>query len=81
MDEFFPSSITAVQKASTPVKCGGWNVKYPWRAVPVGKSFTVKLSEIKEGSLRSLAYKTGKRMNARFIVVIHGDVYEVARVA
>lgn len=84
MVEFFPSSDIAVQKAETPVKRGGLNAKYPWRELPVGKSFAVGRNEIKESSLRSLAYKTGRRLGMRFVVVTHSsadyDCYEVARI-
>lgn len=83
MTEFFPSSDMAVKKAETPVKRGGLNAKYPWRTVPVGKSFAVLQGEIKGASLVSLAYKTGKRLGMKFIVVVHGvnEPFEVARVS
>ncbi len=83
MVEFFPSSDRAVAQASSPRKFGGIVAKYPWRTVPVGKSFIVQQGEIKGSSLVSLAYKTGKRLGMKFIVVVHGEdePFEVARVS
>lgn len=83
MVEFFPSSDRAVLKAERPVKRGGLNAKYPWRTVPVGKSFAVARGEIKVTSLVSLAYKTGKRLGMKFIVIVHGvdEPFEVARIS
>lgn len=76
MTEFFPSSDRAVLKS-------GRRMKYPWRTVPVGKSFAVARGEIKEASLMSLAYKTGDRLGMKFVVVVHGvdEPFEVARIS
>jgi hypothetical protein len=53
--------------------------KYPWKEVPIGKSFAVQKSNISLKTLRSLASKTGKDLGKKFRVIDHdGDVYEVA---
>jgi|SRR5882672_6555741 len=72
---FFDSSQQAKEgKVNTVGK-----TKYPWREVPVGKSFPVPKVNISFKTLRSLASKTGKELRKRFRVVNHdGDVYEVA---
>jgi hypothetical protein len=73
--KFFDSSPEA--KAPYVRKVG--HPKYPWKVVPVGKSFPVPKADIKFSTLRSLASKTGSELGKRFRVIDHeGDVYEVA---
>ena len=54
--------------------------RFPWGKLEVGFSFAVNKTEIKRDSLKSLAYKWGKRNDRLFRVVEHEDVYEVARI-
>lgn len=76
--EFFDSSEKALDtKIGRPVG----QVKYPWRDVPLGKSFAVNKVDIKFKVLRSLASKQGKKLGRKFRVIDHsGDSYEVAHV-
>ena len=54
--------------------------RFPWGILEVGFSFAVPKTEIQWDSLKSLAYKYGKRNDKTFKVVEHDDVYEVARI-
>lgn len=75
--EFFDSSEKAT---TTPTKTAGVK-KYPWKEVPLGKSFTVPRENIKFNVLRSLASRTGKEVGRKFRVIDHGQgPYEVAHV-
>lgn len=52
--------------------------KYPWRDVPLGKSFTINnKNDIKFKVLRSLASKMGKKLGRKFRVAEHPSCYEV----
>lgn len=75
MAEIFPSSDVAV----TTMNEKGRISKYPWMLLKQHESFSVQKSEIKLLSLRSLAYKYGKRHNKMFVVIEHDNCYEVAR--
>lgn len=58
----------------------GFVAKYPWRDVPLNKSFIVKdKKSITLDSLRTLAFRTGKRLRKKFKVFEHNECYEVAR--
>lgn len=74
-NNFFDNSDRAKQPYTRKL----FKPTYPWREVPVGKSFPVAKANIKFKTLRSLASKTGKELGKRFRVIEHeGDVYEVA---
>jgi hypothetical protein len=77
MVEFFNSSTKAKEMKVGLVQR---QAVYPWKDVPVGKSFVVPRDKIKFNVLRSLASKTGKKLGRRFVVVDHGEgaPYEVA---
>lgn len=56
----------------------------PFESLEVGKSFLVKVSELKEQTVRNAASKANKKLARKFKVVKHGEphnVYEVARIA
>lgn len=57
--------------------------KYLWQELELGESFPVSHSEIKLGSLVTLAFRTGKRLGKKFRVLDHGPEqgYEVGCVA
>lgn len=57
--------------------------KYPWHQLQIGQSFEVPDSEVVVETLKSLAYRTGKRTGKRFEVAHHPElkVYEVGRKA
>lgn len=74
-NNFFDNSDRAKQPYTRKL----FKPTYPWREVPVGKSFAVPKSNIQFKTLRSLASKTGKELGKRFRVIDHeGNVYEVA---
>lgn len=58
------------------------NVKrdFPWDKIDCGHSFAVPIEEMKLITLRSMASVKGKRLGRKFKVVVHIDVYEVARI-
>lgn len=62
------------------IEGNGRATKYPWRELTVGTSFFVPKEEVKEATLRSLAYKTGKRLGCIFKVVRHDTGYEVGMI-
>jgi hypothetical protein len=74
--EFFDSSDKAKTTRANPVGV----TKYPWKVIPVGKSFVVPRENIKFSVLRSLASKSGKVVGKKFRVIDHGEgrPYEVA---
>lgn len=76
MTQFFDNSPAAVAKRVGRVGLQ----KYPWNTVPAGKSFAVVRNDIKFNVLRSLASRTGKKLNRKFRVIDHKDngPYEVA---
>lgn len=48
--------------------------EFPFDAVPVGKSFAVGATEVKNlAVLRTMAYREGKRLKRKFKVVDHGE--------
>jgi len=52
--------------------------KYPWRELGIGQSFAVGKQESKIATLRSHAWKMGKKLGKKFRVIDHGeDGYEV----
>lgn len=75
--ELFPISNKAKERLEAGIDK---RAKYPWHTCSVGQSFAVDHNTIKLTSLRSLADRTGKRINKKFIVIDHGANagYEVA---
>lgn len=57
--------------------------KYPWHSLNIGDSFKIPVANIKYTTLMTLAYRTGKRLNKKFKVVLHPEmgIYEVGRLA
>lgn len=55
--------------------------KYPWRSLPVGKSFFIdtKTSQVKLSTLQSSASRWSKKLNRKFRVVKWEGGIEVAR--
>lgn len=73
---FFEPSSKALDNRKGNPKIG--EAKYPWKTVPVGRSFAVPRENIKLAVLRSLASRTGKALGKKFKVVDHGQgAYEV----
>lgn len=79
MTDIYDSS--PAMKASKLARKGAV-MKYNWLALEPGKSFQIADSQIKLGSLETLAYRTGKRYNRKFKVIHHKEygVYEVGRI-
>lgn len=73
MSEFVIKPSSAISK----------RIKYPWRTLEIGQSFTVQFDSTRESSLRYLASLTGKKLGRLFFVKKHNDtkVYEVGRSA
>ncbi len=46
---------------------------YPWRTLKVHESFGIPQGKVNAATMRSLAYKTGKRLGRRFKVVDYGE--------
>lgn len=61
-------------------KVFGRERKYPWHELTMGMSFFVPKEQVKETTLRSLAYKSGKRLGRQFRVARHDTGYEVGRI-
>lgn len=55
---------------------------WPWESLIVGKSFIVPFTDIKLQTLRPICSVKGREFDPRrrFIVAVHDDCYEVARV-
>jgi hypothetical protein len=73
--------MSPAMKASLRAKKGAV-MKYNWLGLEPGKSFQIAVDEIKLSSLKTLAFRTGKRYGIKFKVLHHTDlkVYEVARI-
>jgi len=55
---------------------------YPWRTLNIGHSFAIHdKTTIKLTSLRTMAYKMGKKLNKRFRVCEHDNCYEIGRLS
>lgn len=52
---------------------------FPWNDLIVGKCFLVKHDEMKLKTLRALASNMSRKLNRKFRVAVHDDVYEVGR--
>ena len=79
---FFDSSATALamDDPSTYRKIG--IEKYPWRSLPVGKSFHINITEgqPKFNTIQNSCYKWSEKLGRKFRAVNHGDKgIEVAR--
>lgn len=75
MDEFFEPSEQIKAVSGVALR----KSKYPWRDVPIGKSFSIPATDITWPSLLTLMRRTGARMNKTFKAYHHKSqgVYEV----
>lgn len=76
-----PTFMEPSAKAQSIAIKSEWFAKYEqyFRLCPVGKSFMIDLSDVKESSLRPLVTKLNKDHNVKFKIVKHTNCYEVYR--
>lgn len=79
----FPSSPTALSNKATDgtnkLRVVGAE-KYPWRSLPVGKSFSIPLDgNVKFETINNSCYKWSKKLNCIFRAFKHETCIEVAR--
>ena len=76
----FPSSPAALSiEGDNKPKAVGM-VKYPWRSLPVGKSFSIPLDgNVKFETINNNCYKWSKKLNCIFRAFKHETCIEVAR--
>ena len=79
--EFFDSSPKAKTVDADGARAQIGIEKYPWRALPIGKSFFIdaKLEPVKLQTIQSAASRWNKKLNRCFRVVKHDSGIEVAR--
>jgi hypothetical protein len=80
MVQIFPTSGVLKQDAGAAKGKGGRKRVWPWHLLEIGQSFPIPSDRMTFGTAKSLAYKTGKRLNKKFHVFNHGDTYEVGRI-
>lgn len=76
---FFQPSQKAVNAKETSARGSVWaKIKADFEACPVGMSFKVD-SDVNEGTLRNAVSRRAKAMQRKYVVVNHGNGYEVSR--
>lgn len=80
MDKSATSVLPIVPSSASLTESNATKTIYPWRSLEIGQSFGLVASEVNIETVKSLAYKTGKRLNRKFKVKkLNDDIIEVGR--
>jgi hypothetical protein len=78
-DKFPIYDSSPIVTNSEEIKRSTGNSKYPWYLLDVGKSFTIKDSDVGYNTIVTSCYRWSKKLKRTFKAYKHDGVIEVAR--